>query len=64
MDQRFNVKTKSKTFWMYGYLKKKKILGWEGPLPVCPKPRILVSLKLLHRNEKVLYDQENINQIK
>lgn len=27
-----------------GIKKKKKILGWEGSLPVCPKPGILVSV--------------------
>lgn len=59
LDQIF----KPEKFWVYRYLKK-KILGWEGSLLVCPKPRVLVSLKLLHKNEIVLYDQKNSNQIK
>lgn len=58
-----NIKIKLEKFWIYGYIFF-KTLRWEGHLPLSPKPRISVCLKILHKNEKVLYDQKNINQIK
>lgn len=62
MIKELHVKIKPGKFCIYRFFLK-KTLGWGGFLPLCLKLKILVSLNLLHKNEKGLYDEKKINQI-